>query len=490
MNYYKFIKFLIVAIASIVMLDSAAQDNTDEIHDPAEYLSHTLPVLYVNTVDGVPITSKKVYLDGVYWLDATGFDEYESIGSADAPLPLQIRGRGNATWRSLKKPYRIKLDKKAALMGMNKSKHWCLMAETIGLFFADLLAFEYSNRLGIPWAPTMKPVEMVLNGDYVGVYFITEKIRIANDRVNITEQDDRETDPEAITGGWLFEIDNYADPQQVVFNDRGGGKVLRITWHSPDTLSQQQYDYMYNLLYTTDSLIYVPDKTSTEWERYIDIDALAKFYIANELMDNCESFSGSCFFYKDRGAESKIIFGPMWDAGSCFSHYAIGMREFIYNQIPAYASQHWIAEIAKFPHFQAVVQRFWREQVIGAHLCDSDDIDDFINNIATTLGDAIANDYRRWSAPPGLANITSKASKYRSSSRKKYEWLNLQWGTPPIPGDVNRDQTVDVDDVGAVVSFILGSVVESFDYDAADCMRDDDINVDDVNKIISIILQK
>ncbi|MBR5029946.1 MAG: hypothetical protein IKT03_06075, partial [Muribaculaceae bacterium] len=73
-------------------------------HDPADYLSNTLPVLYINTVDETPILDKETYIQGSYYLDANGCGNYESIGSEEAPLALQIKGRGNSSWTHPKKP--------------------------------------------------------------------------------------------------------------------------------------------------------------------------------------------------------------------------------------------------------------------------------------------------------------------------------------------------------------------------------------------------
>ncbi len=437
----RLICLVLTTVMSMMPVDMLA----DEVHRPSEWLSGSLPVLYINTADATPITSRVDYIDATYWLDAKGFDEYESIGSAEAPLPLSIKGRGNTTWNAAKKPYRIKLGKKASLLGMNKNKHWCLMAEVSGIFIADALAFEYSRRLKMPWTPEMRPVEFVLNGDYKGLYFITEKIGIDADRINIVEQNDREENPFNVTGGWLMEIDNTSDEQQIVFNDRTDGSKLRFTWHEPDTLSPIQHDYILTLLTTVDSLIYVPDKTSTEWERYIDIEALARFYIVNELMDNCESFSGSCFFYKDRGEGTKFIFGPCWDAGSCFAHYAIGMRDFIYNQTPGYSHMHWIGEIAKFPHFQRVVQRIWSQEVISDNTCDQNEIAAFIDRLCATVAKAAEKDVYRWGGTLGVWDVSRKASTFKHYAKKKYDFLSEVWDYHDAVEDLHATGTATTD---------------------------------------------
>ena len=129
--------YLILCLLVFTWPQLQAQEEQDDTtkHDPAEYLSNTLPVLYINTVDETPIVDRENYIDGDYYLDANGCGDYVSIGSAENPLPLVIRGRGNATWNAPKKPYRLKLESKASLLGMPKSKHWILITA-----YADWMA--------------------------------------------------------------------------------------------------------------------------------------------------------------------------------------------------------------------------------------------------------------------------------------------------------------------------------------------------------------
>ena len=208
--------------------------------------SGTLPVMYINTDGGVEITSTEDYVNATYYLDNMGIEGIESIASPDSAFALQIRGRGNYTWRDFdKKPYRLKFDKKAAPLGMNKSKHFALLAHADDqmAFLRNTVGFELSRRLGLKYTPAQQPLEVVLNGKYIGLYFLTETIRVAKDRVNIVEQPDTATDATTITGGWLVEIDNYDETEQVRITE-GNGEVIRFTYKTPEILSSQQERYL------------------------------------------------------------------------------------------------------------------------------------------------------------------------------------------------------------------------------------------------------
>ena len=449
--------------------------------DNTKPYSGTLPVIFINTENNTPVTSKEEYLTGTYYLDPMGIDGVEAFGTKDEPLALQIKGRGNYTWTGFdKKPYRLKLDKKAGILGMKKSKHFGLLAhadDELG-FLRNTMGFEFSKRLGLAWTPDQQPVELVLNGEYLGLYMLTELIRIDADRVNIVEQADYETDPLAITGGWLVEIDNYEETEQVRITE-GNGEAMRFTYKTPELLSDQQRAYLTNLVTAADRAIYATDKSSTEWENIIDIDELAKFYIVQELMDNAESFHGSCYWHKEQGNDTKMIFGPVWDFGNS---YRRGGSKFIY-QDPPYG-QNWIGEIAKFPHFQEVVKKYWNQFLAYEYADMTDVIDRFENQIAG----AAASDAARW-PQYGSRNFANARGDFKNRLAARVNWLKQQWGEPDMSQlryDVNKDGQVNVGDVASVYQVILDP------NDAlatrADVNTDGTINVGDVASLYEKIL--
>lgn len=158
----------------------------------AATITGTLPVVYISTTNNALIDSKEVYVPGTIRIDplSTGYDSLSTVTA-------QFKGRGNWTWNGFdKKPYRIKLDSKQKVLGMPSNKHWCLMAhadDNLG-FLRNKAGYMLSESLGMRWTPRMVPVELVINGQYQGLYFLTEHVRVGSKRVNVTEQEDMDTD--------------------------------------------------------------------------------------------------------------------------------------------------------------------------------------------------------------------------------------------------------------------------------------------------------
>ena len=416
--------------------------------------SGTLPVLYIQTENKEPITSKDYYLNATYYLDAIGLEGYESIGSASAPLTMEIKGRGNYSWTGFdKKPYRIKLADKQPLLGMKKSKHFALLAHADDSndrkgFMRNAVGFELSRMIGMTYTPDARPLEVVLNGDYIGLYFLTEHIRVDKDRVNIVEQDDEETDNEKITGGWLVEIDNYDDDPHITIKE-GGKTTMWITYKTPEVLSPQQEQYLIEQMKLIDNLVY-GDKNSDELWNYLDMDALAKFYIVQELTDNYESFHGSCYLHKELGENEKWYFGPVWDFGSSFNR---DKSQYMYQGDVWH--NHWIPEICKFPAFMNRVKEIWNEFYNG----DYNNIYNFIDTHEDLIAQAAVKDKERWSQYHGSQTIGTYIERTTNVLRKNAEWLNEQWKEGSGSND-NEPDTVINDVVDYMYVWVDGERIE------------------------------
>ncbi len=407
--------------------------------------SGTLPVMYINTENNQTITSKDDYLNATYYLDAKGISGFENIGTATAPLNMEIKGRGNYSWTGFnKKPYRIKLADKQALLGMIKSKHFTLLAHADDAkdkkgYLRNAAGFEFSKLIGLAWTPAVQPLELVLNGDYVGLYFLTEHIRVDKDRVNIVEQDDEETDAQKITGGWLVEIDNYDSDPHITIKE-GGKTTMWVTYKTPEVLSSQQETYLTNQIKKLDNLIY-GDKSSNELWQYLDMDALARFYIVQELTDNYESFHGSCYLHKDMGDDAKWTFGPVWDFGSAFNR---DKTQYLYQGDVWH--NHWIPEICKFPAFMEHVKTVWREFYAN----DYEKIFDYTSQHLAQLKTAASVDAQRWPDYSGNSDLTKRVDQINERIRKNAAWLNEQWGSADNnnpgndnPGNEDGDPVLD-----------------------------------------------
>ena len=382
----------------------------------------TLPVVYLTTNDGQAIRDKENYKGGTVYIDplSTG---YEALGSAQTPVTAQLKGRGNWTWNGFdKKPYKIKFDAKQKVLGMPSNKHWCLMAhadDNLG-FLKNYVGYVLSEQIGLKWTPHTVPVELVINGSYQGLYFMTEHVRVGSKRVNITEQEDLAT--EDVTGGWLIEIDNYWEEGNVEFNE-GNGQHVMVTMKSPEILSQVQRDYITTQLYGLNDAIY--GSSAEQLWGMLDVDEAAKYYLVQEIMEDCESYHGSCYLYKDRdvnGQQAKWFFGPVWDFGNAYNRH---QEKWIYKE-PTWP-QYWIGQIATWPEFQTKVKEYW---YIYYHSL-IDDTRTKIADFSSLISSAAVQDANKWRGTSNYcdnSNLTSRKNDFLSNFNWRINWLYSKWG--------------------------------------------------------------
>lgn len=387
-------------------------------------VSKTLPIVYVNTKDNAEITSTDTLVKMTLYIDSVVAD-YPSLGSAQAPIAGTIKGRGNWTWKGFdKKPYKIKFDVKHKVLGMPNNRHWCLMAhadDNLG-FLRAYAGFRISKALQMRWTPRTRPVELVLNGQYKGLYFLTEHVRIASNRVKIKEQADNESRADSITGGWLVEIDNYQTENNIEL-DEGNGQHVMISLREPDVLTNPQRTYIVNQMNALNNALY--GNSASTLQQLLDLDEAAKFYLVQEIMEDCESYHGSCFLYKDRdtlGVADKWKFGPVWDFGNAYNRHA---DRWIYDG-PIWP-QYWIGQLATWPEFQKAVKEQWW---IFYHT-QKDAVRTKISEMATTITEAAKNDAAVWRNTNNYcdnSNISGKLSDFLGNYDWRINWLYSQWG--------------------------------------------------------------
>lgn len=288
--------------SKVVAYDLSLPNGTKKTYKVIIRVFTGLPILYITTSTGADVTSKEVYINGSVVIDPNN-----GFAQTVTTLPMQIRGRGNSTWTLYpKKPYKIKLNSKTAMLGMAAAKDWNLLANyNDKTMMRTKLAFELGRRIGADFTPESRFVEVVLNGEYWGNYQLTSNVEIHENRVNITS-----LKPADITGGYLLELDFKLDAP---LNWRTT-KNIPFTMKDPDELTPEQLTYIKTYMQDTENALY-----SADWKdpvigyaKYIDPDSFMRWYAVEETVKNQDSWDfSSIFYYKNAGA--KLGMGPIWD---------------------------------------------------------------------------------------------------------------------------------------------------------------------------------
>ncbi|MBR3356680.1 MAG: CotH kinase family protein [Solobacterium sp.] len=239
---------------------------------------------------------------------------------------MSIRGRGNSTWNQKeKKPFKIKLDKKEDIFGFGKNKHWVLLANAFDpSLIRNRITFKLSEALGFEFTPQGVPVDLVIKGDrygtkYLGNYWFGENIRVDDNRLEIDELDEDDTEMPAITGGYLIQNAlqvNEGSPNR--FNTTRGEAWATDT-PSFDVLdggyvNDAQKNYIRSHLNTVEDALF---EGGEAYRDLLDMKSAASYWLINTLAMNLDAYkTSSTYIYKKRdanGVTGKVYWGPVWD---------------------------------------------------------------------------------------------------------------------------------------------------------------------------------
>jgi len=348
-----------------------------------------LPTIWVTTNDGSAITDKEIYNPATVTIRS-------SVASQDITnVSCGIRGRGNSTWGMPKKPYRIKLDKKAHFCGLPANeKSWVLLANYADkTLMRDAVADKISELVGMPFTPAVQFVDVYVNNEYQGNYMLTDQVQDGSDRVPVETLTAANTTEPTITGGYLLELDGFADAEPLWFTT---SHALKITIHYPDDTdtNDEQKNYIINYINDFESHLFSTDFKDPDkgYRAMVDTTSLINWYIACELTGNSDSF-WSTYIYKLRN-NNKLYFGPLWDYDIAFNNdNRLGdatnklMREYAHNP------RTWIEQLAQDEWFIEAVERRWIELVNSGI---QDVLINYIDDTATLIDASQKLNYQKW----------------------------------------------------------------------------------------------
>lgn len=414
--------------------------------DPTSFVPQfmDLPILRIDT-NGAGIWDKENYVDATMQIDPNGSGKPAYSGS------FRIRGRGNTTWGMDKKPYRIKMDEKAALLGMPAHKDWVLLANySDKSLMRTKLAFDLGMRLGMAWTPRSEFVELFLNDGYLGTYQLVEKIEVDEHRVDIDKLKATHTGPEQLPGGYLMEVDvrgpeeAAVDPTVHLFHSSLG---IPFVFKEPSEPAPQQESWFTDYIQALEAALpaATPPDASGNYAQYLDVEAFIDWYLVNELFKNADAqFQSSVWLHKPRNG--RLAMGPLWDFDlSAGNINYVGADDPTTWGIrctpgvtPRACNPDWTLRLFNDPAFRQQVRTRWasvRDTAVAQVLAD-------VDTAAQFLRQAQLNNFERWTILdrcvwPNRYNTGShdgEVDYLRRWLQARIEWMDWRWANEDDPG--------------------------------------------------------
>ena len=321
------------------------------------------------------------------FLTVTDFDHIDSYAG------VEIKGRGNSTWAADKRPYQIKFAHTTDLLGLGASKKWVLLADYLDdSHLRNHLAFYLSYLLDMPYRDHGQHVDLYIDGEYRGLYYLCHKNEISQRSVRLQ-------DPQGV----LVEMDNLWEPDDDFFvSDYDKNRLLfkDVKTDDPELAVTAFVDFR-QAFNRFERALYASDWNGVKQE--IDLESFAQYFLMAELSVDVDGFASSVFFYKD-GPHDLIHAGPIWDYDLAFAnfrwsidgptlspHRSWAQRGTRQGDFAIQDSTLW-QHLMDFPEFRAQVRQIYQNKIFG-HAAE---IDEYLLTNADYLQDSASRDNATW----------------------------------------------------------------------------------------------
>lgn len=319
-------------VAEIVFYGEKGEGDDSHLHQITN-----LPTVIINTLNAEePYDKEHNIISTIKIISKNGSDILEADG--------ETRLRGNNSITHPKKPYRIKFNKKQRpLDAPAKAKKWTLI-NNYGdkTLMRNMIAFDIARQADMEYVPYIQPVDVILNGEYKGCYQLCDQIEVGEGRVPVNEMETTDNEGDALTGGYLIEVDAYASSELSWFQSQKG---IPVTIKSPDDdkITAQQKTYITDYFNRMESLAYSRyfDDPLRGYRTMLDTNSFLQHFIVGEVSGNTDTY-WSTYMYKKRG-DALLYVGPVWDFDIAFEN---DKRTYPINSLSNYLSLSGISSAA------------------------------------------------------------------------------------------------------------------------------------------------
>jgi len=489
----------------------------------------TFRVMQASAIPTMYLTSSGA-AQGRDWVDASKSNAATGtmnlIGTDGVPVYSgelkQIKARGNSTFTyAEKKSYQIKLAEPSDLLGKQEQvKTWVLLASYFDATqMHDKLIKDLAAELGLAYTASCDWVNLYYDGEYRGIYLLSEKNSVGETSVAITDMEQAYeqlnegygtdmttalaensygqqyqytkdlTEPENITGGYLIELNHDKWDEASGFKTRQG---VAFNVKSPEWCGNAAMKYISEYYQAFEDAVYATDDTGAYtgynastgkyFYDYVDMDSLVKVFLLQELSLNCDGFISSVYFYKD--ADGKMFAGPIWDQDMTFG---TGWTKTNAADIEDY---HYLAKaLIQIPAFKTAVVEYYSSTFAPA-------VREWLGNNGTIahqyslLKNSAAMNYTLWDYirignPENEGHIWQGAS-YQGVVDEMTTWIENRLANmdsrfklqSTVAGDVNGDGEVNSDDAVCILRYLAGYDVD-VKIENGNVNGDDTVNSDD-----------
>ncbi len=358
---------------------------------------------------------------------------------------IGIEIRGSSSQALPKKAYSLttlKTDNvsnnNVSILGMPSESDWILN----GLAFdpsliRDYLSYNLSRQLG-NYATRTVYCEVVINGDYRGLYVMQEKIKSGTNRVNVVKIASTDNTEPNLSGGYITKADKDTggDPIAWTMSSYAGGTNFIHELPKPTAVTSQQNTYIYNQFLNLESTAGANNASvANGFPSVIDVPSFIDFMLINEIASNPDAYQYSTFFHKDRGGKLKA--GPIWDFNLTYGNdlFLWGFDRSYYN---VWQFANGDNEGAKFwrdlfnnPTYKCYLAKRWNQLTQPSQPLNYTVLTQYIDQTVSLIAEAKVREEQRWTTTnyPPVQFPTTEINNLKTWLSNRISWMTTNLGS-------------------------------------------------------------
>lgn len=419
---------------------------------PFVFTSSNLPIVVVNT-GGVTIPNEPK-LDAHMGIIYNGPGVRNNIGDPfnnyNNKIGIELRGSSSLSFPQKSYAFETRnisnAEKDTMILGMPQEHDWILYAPYDDkTCMRNVLSYDIANKTG-HYASRTKFCELVINGQYQGIYVMMEKIKRDNNRVDIAKLTTADISGDDLTGGYILKTDRDDGPGTYwtsQFPSSNGNDINFVyVYPKPADLVPQQRNYIQSYVDSFEVALSSPTFSDplTGYRKYADVNSFIDYLILDEISKNVDGYRLSAFFYKDKQSNGgKLMMGPAWDynlawwnADYCNGDQTTGWA-YQFNNVcgDAHEVPFWWTRMMQDPGFKNSLKCRWLQLRTGT--LSTTTVNTWIDSVAGCLNEAQTRHFTAWpilgtytwpNPSPIPADFPGEITALKTWVQNRFAWLD------------------------------------------------------------------
>jgi spore coat protein CotH len=350
---------------------------------------------------------------------------------------IGIEIRGSSSQSLPKKAYGLTTRKEdnvtnnnVSILGMPGENDWILNSIAYDpSLIRNYLSYDLARSMG-NYAARGEYCEVMINGDYKGLYIFMEKLKIDDDRINIVKMTNTDNTVPSLTGGYVTKADKTTggDPVAWTMQSYTGTTSYLHDNPKPNEITTQQNNYIRNQFTSLQNAATAQNASITNgYPSIIDVPSFIDYILISELASNADSYQYSTYFHKDRNG--KLRAGPIWDYdltyGNDLFHWGFDRSHtnvWQFDNGDNTGSKFW-KDLYNNPTFKCYLTKRWKELTATDGPLNYYDVAEKMEQFSKLTSEAMVRENKRWGTIP---NQSGEITKMKEWIQARINWINTR----------------------------------------------------------------